>query len=155
VPTVGDALEREHREIDGHLETFETGVASGEWRAEELSRAAVTLRRHIYVEETRVFPLLREAGLFGPVAVMLREHGEIWQALDEVEASNLGRSAASSALASCEQLTQLLDAHNRKEEAILYPATDRMLEAKADAELRSFLQEATLPEGWVCESRRS
>lgn len=152
MPAVGDVLEREHREIDEDIAAFAAGLKAGEWRGEKLSRASTALRRHIYAEEVQLFPPLRDAGLFGPVAVMLREHGEIWKALDDLEASESDPDAAK---ASCGWLIRVLDAHNQKEEAILYPASARLLAAEVDAEIRSFLQDGVLPDGWVCEALRT
>jgi regulator of cell morphogenesis and NO signaling len=81
--TLADVLQGEHREIDDGINAFVAG--SDERATESLCRAVAALRRHIYVEEERVFPALREQGLFAPVLVMLREHGQLWDALDRIE----------------------------------------------------------------------
>lgn len=152
--TVGTVLEQEHRDIDAGLGRFAEGVPQGEWRSGELATAARALRRHIYLEETLLFPSLRAAGLVAPVMVMVREHGEIWQALDEVEAHDGQRTDRKAALDAYTRLMRLLEAHNGKEEVILYPAADRALDAETDTVLREFLSAGTLPTGWVCEHLR-
>jgi hypothetical protein len=48
-----------------------------------------------------------------------------------------------------------LQAHNPKEEQILYPQTEQVLTAAAAAELRELLDTGRTPEGWVCEALRS
>jgi regulator of cell morphogenesis and NO signaling len=77
------ALEREHHEIDAGIAAFTAAPDS----PQPLVRAIRALRRHIYLEEEFLFPLLREAeaGLTAPVFVMLREHAQIWATLDSLE----------------------------------------------------------------------
>jgi len=153
--TLGAALEREHREIDAGLEAFAQGLAGGESRVEPLMAAIAALKRHIYIEEELVFPSLRKGGMMAPVFVMLREHGEIWRALDALEA-DLSAGAATAAMAQvCQQLAGQLEAHNLKEEAILYPRTDDALTASEGGKVGAFLATGLLPEGWVCSGARS
>jgi iron-sulfur cluster repair protein YtfE (RIC family) len=142
--TLAVALEREHREIDGGIEAFLDGSADG---AEALSRATRALRRHIYLEEAFLFPPLREAGMVAPIFVMLREHGELWRTMEEIEREEAGSDALRGL---CRQLLAQLEKHNSKEEPILYPHADSVLTASAGAELRAFLQTGGMPGGWVC-----
>lgn len=151
--TLGAALEREHREIDENLERFTSGLERGEWDPAPLHAASAALRRHIYLEEEMFFPPLRRTGLVAPVAVMLREHGDIWQALDEVEARAAQRTDPEAVRRAYDDLAYLLDAHNAKEEQILYPQ-DHTLSDEQTAELRAFMETGTLPEGWICQDLR-
>jgi len=77
------ALEREHHEIDEGTAAF----AASPRNPQPLARAIRALRRHIYLEEEFLFPLLGEAepALRAPVFVMLREHAQIWNTLDALE----------------------------------------------------------------------
>ncbi|MQA00664.1 MAG: hemerythrin domain-containing protein [Dehalococcoidia bacterium] len=152
--TPAGVLEREHRDIDEGLTRFTEDLARGEWRPEPLEVAARALRRHIYLEEELFFPSLRESGLVAPVMVMLREHGEIWHALDEVERLAAARTDRASTLRAHEELAEVLEHHNMKEERILYPQADTALDDAASERLRDFLETGTLPEGWVCEALR-
>lgn len=146
--SLATALEREHREIDEGIEAFLAGPPAA--RDEEaLTRAVYALRRHIYLEEEFLFPPLREAGLVGPVLVMLREHAQMWRTLDALE-RELGTDAAA-ARETCEDLTLQLQNHNIKEEKILYPQADRILAAPASDRLRTFIDSGKLPGDWVCE----
>jgi len=125
------ALEREHREIDQGIEGFA-----------------------IYLEEEFVFPALSEGGLVAPIFVMLREHGQIWQLLDDVEHDVTIRAGTTGVLQKCHQLLVQLQHHNMKEERILYPAADRVLPPEAAVRLTEFLASGVLPEGWVCVKAR-
>ena len=138
------ALEREHHEIDAGIAAFT--AAPGD--RQPLTRAVGALRRHIYLEEEFLFPLLREAepGLAAPVFVMLREHAQIWGTLEALErAADAGTGATLG-----KRLPVQLLPHNRKEEKTLSPRADEALPPAAADRLRVFLSSGELPEGWVC-----
>jgi regulator of cell morphogenesis and NO signaling len=140
------ALEREHHQIDAGI----AASASAPWDLQPLGRAIGALRRHIYLEEEFLFPLLREAepGLAPPVFVMLREHAQIWGTLDALEREL--SAGTGTALALRKRLAGQLLHHNLKEEKILYPRADEALPAAAADRLRAFLGTGELPGGWVC-----
>lgn len=159
--TLAAALEREHREIDEGIETFTRGIAGAPGRSGEesvigsLTRAMVALRRHIYLEEEFLFPPLRESGMLAPVLVMLREHGELWTTMEALE-EELGKGAASGSVVKvCRDLAGQLEAHNSKEEPIIYPQADKVLPEPASTKLRAFLATGRTPEGWVCHGARA
>ena len=156
--TLAAALEREHREIDQGIDAFTAGLADdgdGDGDPAALTRAMDALRRHIYLEEEFLFPPLREAGLMAPVFVMLREHGQMWNTLDTLDAELARDGAGSAVLDTCRELEAQLQAHNSKEEPILYPQAETVLTASAAAQLRTFLDSGTMPEAWVCQTARS
>ncbi len=142
------ALEREHHDIDEGIAAFTAALGD----PGPLTRAIWALRRHIYLEEEFLFPLLGEAepGLRAPVLVMLREHAQIWAALDALE----HEPAPGAALVLCRQLTVRLLHHNLKEERVLYPRADHALPPPTAARLRAFIGSGELPEGWVCAKAR-
>ncbi|HLS63415.1 MAG TPA: hemerythrin domain-containing protein [Ruania sp.] len=159
--SVADALTREHRQIDAGIEAFVAGAGAGnpvgdvsEWAA-PLLVAMAALRRHIYLEEEFVFPPIRAGGLVMAIMVMLREHGELWRAMDEL--TDLLETAADDParheelVQHCSSMLELLEAHNSKEEPIIYTRADADLPAEARAELQDFLRRGTMPDGWVCE----
>lgn len=147
------ALGREHREIDEGLAAFRAGLAAGEWRRDVFNPAARGLRRHIYLEEEFLFPELRAAGLLPPVMVMVREHGEIWRALDAIEAA-AERGDVAGARRLCANMLATLGEHNAKEEQILYPASDELISPEGASHLRGQIETSTLPSGWLCEALR-
>ncbi len=140
--TLGAALEAEHRDIDRAIESYLAGAAG----REALAGALAALRRHIYLEEAFLFPPLRDAGFVAPIVVMLREHGELWRAMDALEQEPEGPLVPGR----CKWLLAQLDKHNSKEEPILYPHADAVLGAPASAELKTFLERGRMPEGWIC-----
>jgi hemerythrin-like domain-containing protein len=152
------ALERDHRMIDALIEQF-TGDASSPSARAALIEGMQGLRRHIYLEEETLFPPLRAAGLMGPIMVMLREHAEMWQVLSQLDgllAGAGGQAADHTELRSaCGELLGLLEAHNPKEERILYPQADAILGPPETAAVSDFLDSGEMPEGWVCELQRS
>ncbi len=147
---LGAALEREHREIDAGVEAFLGSQAEAQPRTEPLTQAIAALRRHIFLEEAFLFPPLRDAGLVAPIFVMLREHGEIWDTLDALDAQLAINPGVAAMAEICRALLEQLERHNAKEEPIVYPQADAVLTAAASARLGSFLATGRMPEGWAC-----
>lgn len=87
-------------------------------------------------EETALFPALIDAGMSregGPVAVMLHEHamgrGFISNMTDALTDHNAGDPAAQKALAgNMESYVTLLRNHINKEENVLFPIAEKMLD---------------------------
>lgn len=152
-PTLGQALEIEHREIDGGIEQFVAVLDAGGTPVDTapLTAALSGLRRHIYLEEEFLFPPLKAAGLMGPIFVMLREHGMIWRQMDTVE-SLIPAAGTAAVRQACLDLLSLLDDHNAKEEPIIYTQADEILGAEAGSGLLAFLENGTTPDGWVASA---
>ncbi|OBG82148.1 hypothetical protein A5699_07125 [Mycobacterium sp. E802] len=150
--TVSATLEGEHRTIDDGIFAFlrsDAATVTPEQRTGLLDAIAL-LRRHIYIEEQYLFPPLRAAGLFGPVMVMVHEHGLMWPLLDKLERLVVDDKDAASAAQVCRELLEQLNSHNMKEERILYPQADSTLPQGDLDELAELFSVAALPEGWVC-----
>ena len=149
------ALEREHQEIDAGIGAFTAGPPPGGRDRQSLARAIRALRRHIYLEEEFLFPLLgaAEPGLTAPVLVMLREHAQLWHTLGELARELDAGTGAELTL--CRQLAVQLLHHNLKEEKVLYPRADDLVTGPAAARLREFISSGDLPEGWVCFRARA
>lgn len=113
--TVGvleEALEREHVEIDDGIEGFLNPDAEVADRIHQLTSAFAALRRHIYLEEEFLFPPMRAAGLFGPIMVMLREHGDLWKLMDVLEREAGQDPDTPEVFDLCRNLIRILEAHN-------------------------------------------
>lgn len=138
---LGEAFTREHHEIDAGIQAYLDGLDSGGSVA-PLQTAMHALRRHIYLEERFMFPPLREAGLMMPILVMLKEHGELWRRMDEIDVALADRGDPAELRQRCQEMLDLLEAHNSKEEPIVYP--------KADSDLSEHQQEQSgpVPRGW-------
>lgn len=148
--TLSEALEREHRDIDGGIEEYSVGLSRGDTDRAPLLRAMNGLRRHIYLEEEFLFGPLR-ATLMMPIFVMLREHGELGDAMDALDAMLASDADADSLRDACRELLAALENHNSKEEPIIYPQADAALDAEASVRLHEFLASGSMPEGWRCE----
>lgn len=149
--TLAQALEREHRDIDGGIEEYTSGLIEGATDPGPLLRAMKGLRRHIYLEEEFLFPPLKANGLVMPIFVMLREHGELWNAMDALDALLASGADAATVQNACRELLAQLDSHNSKEEPIIYPQADAVLDSDGSARLHGFLDEGRMPDGWRCE----
>lgn len=148
--TLADALEREHRDIDGGIEEYSAGLAHNETDPAPLLRAMRALRRHIYLEEEILFPPLKTTMMM-PIFVMLREHGEIWDAMDALDTMLETDTDTDTLHNACRELLAQLETHNSKEEPIIYSKADVALDTDAAAQLHDFLQNGTMPENWRCE----
>jgi len=148
--TLSGVLEVEHRDIDGGIEEYLSGIDTGTADTGALLRAIGALRRHIYLEEAFLFPPLKAAGMTMPIFVMEREHGELWDAMDALDAMIASESDASTMRNACRELLATLDGHNSKEEPVIYPQADARLEADATAKLHEFLENGIMPDGWRC-----
>jgi hemerythrin-like domain-containing protein len=145
-------LTREHHDIDGGIERYLENLHNGEGAdATPLLDAMAALRRHIYLEEEFVFPTLASGGLGIPIQVMLREHGAIWRAMDELEA-RLADGEPQQLRGDCLELLGLLESHNAKEEPVIYPRAQPALDPEEQAELATFLASGRMPDGWVCRT---
>ncbi len=149
--SLATALEKEHEDIDAGIEAFTTGLAGGTPPVDTMLAALAAHRRHIYLEETMLFPPLRAGGLFAAILVMLREHGQMWTIMDELEPLVREGGTDPAVPGLCEKFVTLIAAHNLKEEATIYAKADEVLNAPATEELRAFMASGTMPEGWVCE----
>lgn len=149
--TLAEALEKEHQDIDAGIGAFTTGLSGGQPPVDTMLAALAAHRRHIYLEEAMLFPPLRAGGLFAAILVMLREHGEMWRIMDELQPLVEAGGTDPRVPELCEKFVTLIAAHNLKEEATIYAKADEILSAPATDELHAFLQSGAMPDGWVCE----
>jgi iron-sulfur cluster repair protein YtfE (RIC family) len=143
-------LKREHHEIDSAIAAFIEKFDGGCVQPEPLSAALEALRRHIYLEETILFPPIREAGMIMPIFVMMREHGELWRTMGALTDLIIDRADTEQLRDTCHWLLGQLEQHNSKEEPIIYPHADSDLPAAVSAELARFIETGRIPDGWVC-----
>jgi regulator of cell morphogenesis and NO signaling len=151
VVSPGEALEREHREIDAGIEPFSSPLSQHRVQPGPLLQALEALRRHIYLEEEFLLPPLYAAGMTMPLLAMLREHGQIWDTMEALEQELAGSRNAVSLSKRCRELVVQLQHHNLKEERIIYPQADQVLPGAESARLSALISSATMPGGWRCE----
>lgn len=153
--SLADALTREHHHIDAGIEEFSTGIQQGKplhILIEPLREAMTALRRHIYIEEEFAFPPIKEGGLTMPIMVMEREHGVLWRQMDALETSLNAFTEAQreTLMGACQNMLEVLESHNSKEEPIIYPHLDTQLTPEQSTQLRVLIESGTTPPGWVC-----
>lgn len=149
--SAGTALEFDHRAIDEGFDKFVALARAGTVDVTVVAPAIEGLRRHIWVEEEIFFPPLRRVGVAGPIMVMLREHGEVWDQLDQLErVLNQPDPDPTEVLAACDALNRTLAQHNFKEERILYASADRFLDDASIHQMVSDELDAERPRDWVC-----
>jgi len=143
MPTPTDVLREEHRVIVralGVLEAAAARLAGGralpeEWWPEILAwLRGFADKNHHAKEETSLFPAMVKAGVplaGGPIEVMLEEH-ERGRAL--VRAMEAGEAAARAVPA--REYVTLLREHIEKENGMLFPLADAVLDAAAQRALQ-------------------
>jgi len=131
---IGEAFAQDHRRLEQALEASVAHVNAARWDA--AADAFATFRRgiehHMQVEEEVLFPAV-EQGAETPLTAILRKghrdlrvfFDELDDALEARDAEEYVRIAAS--------MRALLDRHDEKEEAELYPAAQARFGADAAA----------------------
>jgi uncharacterized protein (DUF2249 family) len=130
---ITEALEWDHDRLDRLQRSAFDAHAAGDCHSARTTFAlfADGLRRHIGFEEALIFPEFeRRTGIpagAAPTTVLRAEHREILAFLDAIEPVIGEPGTIVEALR--RSLNRLLTVHNRKEERVLYPVTDRVLAA--------------------------
>lgn len=127
--TITAVMSGDHAQCDSSFADMEEAAAGGDWdKLEgELRDFDEAMRRHLDFEEQILFPTLQAAGVPpGPTEVMLMEHEQMRELLDQ-----LGRAAAGQDseefMGVAETLLMLIQQHNVKEEQVLYHMADELL----------------------------
>jgi hemerythrin-like domain-containing protein len=133
--TISAYMTADHRRCDRLLTNAESAVGRGEWglvvqSVADLGKAMV---RHFALEEEVLFPELEKVapGAGGPASVMRIEHLQVRSLLTELDGA-VEAEEPGEVLGNLETLLMLLQQHNAKEEAILYPLADRALAGAAE-----------------------
>ena len=125
---VREFLGDDHRRLDAILREAARLAHAGSFAAalESFAEFRCGLERHIEMEEQILFPAFeRVTGMTGgPIAVMHREHLEIRRLLDVIGASLRAENFAG-LLEAVREFATVIEAHNEKEEDVLYPTVDR------------------------------
>lgn len=140
-PTASALLRKQHEAIDVGVQ----GAMGGSGNPQELQRSLDLLRQHLHLEETVLFPAL-EGSVGLSIMVMEREHGLMWPLMQALTKACREGAPLEAMEDDLDELFQLLQVHNPKEEQILYSVADE------HAGLADALAAARLPEGWVCKA---
>lgn len=136
--TITDCLKADHHRLDQLLEETLAALERGDLgqlrvRFPEYARH---LRDHMRFEEEFMFPVVERVlcNAEGPVCVMRRDHQELSDRLVGMAAA-LYIGAIDAFRDELLSLTLSLENHNGREERVLYPAIDRLLDDGARAQL--------------------
>ncbi|HHJ17440.1 MAG TPA: hemerythrin domain-containing protein [Gammaproteobacteria bacterium] len=128
---ISEFFSTQHRACDRVFEKMEEAVSRDDWpQAEslykELSRDTL---QHFSNEEEGLFPLFEETtGMqAGPTQVMRGEHVELRELLQRIGDAVQARDR-DEALGTAETFFLFLQQHNVKEEQVLYPMADQVLQ---------------------------
>lgn len=144
-------LEADHERMDAGFDTFIALAQAGTIDRGAITPAIESMRRHLWVEEEYFFPPLREAGVVGPIVLALRDHGELWGLLDELERLLALRNPDPNLLATvAAAVVQISAHHNEKEEQILFATADHFLDPSIHRLIAEGLTQDR-PAGWVSE----
>lgn len=138
--TIEDFLGADHRTCDELFATAETAVLCQRWDVASalFDRFRLITERHLAMEEKVLFPAF-EAGTGyskGMTRVMRMEHGQMRGLMNEMETAVAARDDTEY-LGLSETLNLLMQQHNHKEEAMLYPLSDQALAANRDELIRT------------------
>ena len=132
--TIGEAFAHDHRRLEQALAASMAHAGAGRW--DEAAAAFAVFRRgierHMEVEEEVLFPAV-EAGAETPLTAILRKgHRDLRVFFDELDDALQARDALECARITA-SIRALLERHDEKEEAELYPAAQTRLGGAADA----------------------
>lgn len=147
---ITDFMEKDHAHLHEIFKKFQVVRKEEGKKARELFGEFKTgLQRHIVWEEEILFPIFEErAGMYdsGPSAVMRIEHRQIKGFLEDIHDQLQKEKPQTEELET--ELFALLEAHNRKEEQILYPWIDNYINEQEREGL--FVRMKELPEEKYC-----
>jgi len=124
-------LTGDHKECDEAFVDAESAVASGDWHKANAAWRSFEqhLLRHFSMEEEVLFPAIEQrTGMTqGPTEVMRCDHEQMRALLARLD-DCLTASDARGFLGLAETMMVLVQQHNMKEEQVLYPMADELLE---------------------------
>jgi hemerythrin-like domain-containing protein len=139
--SIAETLTADHRRCDQLLALVETAANGDDWEliAREVRGFKQAMERHFLYEEETLFPSLEAAAPMasGPTGVMRTEHRQMRQLLVDLLAASAARDREE-CLGLMDTLHLVIQQHNAKEEAILYPLADRALGTEAPELLAGF-----------------
>lgn len=134
-------LAAQHRELDQLMEDADNACGTPQGAA-TFARFREAMEHHLEIEERVLFPeFAQRAGPGGPLVVMRQEHDAIRNLL---ASGQDGRGGECHAL--FDTMTVLVSQHHLKEENVLYPLSDTLLQDRVDG-LLAAMREAPVGHG--------
>lgn len=136
--SLSSVLVQDHQACDEIFAETEHAIERADYTVARATygRFREAIERHMNVEETILFPKFEDktGERFGPTEVMRREHEMMRDLLTKMDAA-LAQQQAAQYIGLSETLLVLLQQHNIKEENILYPMIEQILEPEREAVL--------------------
>lgn len=140
---IAETLTADHRRCDRLLALVESAAGKDDWdqAAGEARGFEEAMERHFHFEEETLFPSLESVAPMAaaPAGVMRMEHRQMRHLLGELRAATEARDK-DECLGLLESLHLIIQQHNAKEEAILYPLADRALGSAGPDLLAGFVE---------------
>ena len=135
MPTIYQYLASDHHRCDDYFSTAEEMVVKGKWDAAQAGfiQFSAAMAHHFGMEEQVLFPAFERVtgNAVGPTLMMRREHAQIRELLANLDSAVTARDA-NEYVGLSETLLILLQQHNLKEEQVLYPMSDQLLNQTVD-----------------------
>lgn len=133
--TIIEFMAASHKACDNEFARAEEEVLAENWAeaAPAFERFRQDMALHFRMEEEILFPALQAGGgPAGPVQIMLMEHAQMNDLLEQMAGALSARDAQNYGGIG-ETLLIVMQQHNHKEEQILYPIADHILAAHREA----------------------
>lgn len=138
--TIVDFLGADHRACDDLFASAEAAAAQKNWDSARtlFTRFHEAMEHHLTMEEEVLFPAFekRTGMAAGPTQVMRSEHVQMRGLMDDM-AKAAAASDRDAYLGLSETLNMLMQQHNLKEENMLYPMSDQVLNSERDGLIRT------------------
>lgn len=142
-----ELLTEQHRSMELGI----TGLVDGSGSRQELTDAVYLLRRHIYIEEAFLFPVIeQDQGRAMALAQMRYEHGDMWPHIESAIALLAANADLDDLLPASEAMLRLLHIHDHKEEQAIYSVADRYRANATKPSFAALFQTNDTPDGWRC-----
>lgn len=149
---ISEYFEQDHERLDSLFRAYQALKRSDFPKAKEaFKQFKYGLQRHIVWEEELLFPVWEQkTGMTegGPTQVMRMEHRQIGRWLEAIHEKVHAQNPESDEEE--EQLIAVLEAHNMKEERILYPSIDAALDEEERASIYKAMLEMPRERYEVC-----
>ena len=146
-PSNQELLAEQHRTMELGI----SGLVDGSGSRQELSEAVYLLRRHIYVEEAFLFPIIdQDQGRWMALAQMQSDHGDMWSHIESAVELLQAKAPLDDLFPAAQAMLKLLETHDHREEIAIYSVVDRYVADANHPPLESLFAASAIPLGWRC-----